>query len=223
MVLLHNIHAHLWRIQNRIYKRICSRCFCLSHSIKNNSRIFLYILFFSFFILIQLVRELWTRSLPYPPIIAKNRCKRQKEFMEGPLKNSQNLKERTCAGVSFVIGSQLCQKRGSSTVVLLWILQFFKNTFFREHLRTNASEYRKNMPRTFKTKCEKNDSDNTLITNIYILMVSTYTRLNYNISIQTPCKHKAKLIAVTTWYRHKYRHEIAVHIFNIVTNTLHEM
>ena len=174
MVLLHNIHAHLWRIQNRIYKWICSRCFCLPHSIKNNSRIFLYVLFFSFFIL---------------------------------------------------IGTQLCRKRGSSTVVLLWILQFFKNTFFREHLRTNASDYRKNMPRTFKTKCEKNESDNTLITNIYILMISTYTKLNCNISIQTPCKHKAKLIAVTTWYRHKYRYKIldAVHKFNIVTNIWYEM
>ena len=87
--------------------------------LKTTPEYFCTFCFFSFFILIQLVRELWTRSLPYPPIMAKNRCKRQKEFMEGPLKNSQNLKERTCAGVSFLIGSQLCQKRGSSTVVLL--------------------------------------------------------------------------------------------------------
>ena len=68
----------------------------------------------------------------------------------------------------------------------------FKNTFFTEHFRTTASEYWNNMPRAFKTKCKSND---ILVTYLYILMASTYMRLNYNISIDKgapTCKNKTK-------------------------------
>ena len=42
--------------------------------------------------------------------------------------------------------------------------EILKNTLFTEHFRTTASEYRNNMPRAFKIKCEKNESNDILIT-----------------------------------------------------------
>ena len=59
----------------------------------------------------------------------------------------------------------------------------FKNTLFPEHFRTTASEYRNDMPRSFKTKCEKNGSNDILITYLYILMAPTF--------LTTTCKKKA--------------------------------
>ena len=41
--------------------------------------------------------------------------------------------------------------------------EVFKNTLFKEQFRTTAFEYRNNMSRTFKTKCEKNESNDILI------------------------------------------------------------
>ena len=58
--------------------------------------------------------------------------------------------------------------------------KIFKNIFFTEYLQATASEYRNNMPAVFKTKYEKNDSDDIPITYLYILMASTYLRLNYS-------------------------------------------
>ena len=52
----------------------------------------------------------------------------------------------------------------------------FKNILFIEHFQTTVSKYPVNMPRTFKTKCEKNDSNDILITYIYIL---TYLHLHF--------------------------------------------
>ena len=56
--------------------------------------------------------------------------------------------------------------------------EMFKNKFFTEHFRTTASECGNNMPRVFRTKCVKNESNYTLITYLYI-----YMWLNYNTSI----------------------------------------
>ena len=50
----------------------------------------------------------------------------------------------------------------------------FRNNFFKELFRTAASEYPKNMLRAFKTKCEKNESNDILVTYLYILMALTY-------------------------------------------------
>ena len=44
----------------------------------------------------------------------------------------------------------------------------FKNILFIEHLQTTVSKYPVNMPRTFKTKCEKNDSSDILITYLHL-------------------------------------------------------
>ena len=68
--------------------------------------------------------------------------------------------------------------------------KMFRKTLFTEHFRTTTSGYRNNIPRGFKTKCEKNESNDILITYLYILMASTC-----NISIYqtiSACKNKAK-------------------------------
>ena len=44
----------------------------------------------------------------------------------------------------------------------------FKNILFIEHFQTTVSKYPVNMPRTFKTKCEKNDSNDILITYLHL-------------------------------------------------------
>ena len=54
---------------------------------------------------------------------------------------------------------------------------------FTEHLQTTASEYHNIMSRGFKAKCEKDESNNILITYLYISVDSGYTCLNYNNSI----------------------------------------
>ena len=127
----------------------------------------------------------------YPESVVR-RCSLKKMF----LKISQILWENTCAGISILISLQFCRKRDSGTVVFLWILRnVFKNTLFTEHFRTTASMYRNNMPRAFKTKCEKNESNDILITYFLIFMTLTYMWLNYNNSIHqttSTCKNKAK-------------------------------
>ena len=54
------------------------------------------------------------------------------------LRFSQNLQEKKCTGVSFLIKLQL-QKRNSETSGSLWSLQNFKNISFVEHLWMAAS------------------------------------------------------------------------------------
>ena len=59
----------------------------------------------------------------------------------------------------------------------LWfavLVATFKNTLFKDHFWTTASESRNNMPKAFKTKFEKDESNNIPITCLYILMASVY-------------------------------------------------
>ena len=75
-------------------------------------------------------------------------------------------------------------KKESGTVVFSYeFLKIFKNDFFTEHHRTTVSEYRNNMSRAFKTKYEKNESNDIFITYLQVLMASTYTWLSCNISM----------------------------------------
>ena len=82
---------------------------------------------------------------------------------------------------------------GKETLAQLFSYEFcemFKNTIFTEHCQTTASEYRNNMPIVFRTKYEKNESNDIRITYHCI-----YMWLNYNTSIHqttTACKNKAK-------------------------------
>ena len=69
------------------------------------------------------------------------RCSLKKDVLKKFVKNSQ---ENTCVEVSFFIklqakSLQLYLKMDSNTGVFLLILQSFKNTFFREHVRATAS------------------------------------------------------------------------------------
>ena len=66
---------------------------------------------------------------------------------------------------------------------------FLQNTFGR--LLLSIAMY---MPRAFKTKCEKNESNNILITYLYILMVSTFMWMNIHQFIKkiSACKNKVK-------------------------------
>ena len=98
------------------------------------------------------------------PKVVVRRCTVRKVFRK-TLRNSQ---ETTLAG-------------DSDTVVFLWTLRNF--SFFREHLRTAAFEYRDNKPRVFKTKCEKNESNDILMTYLCVLMASAYTWLNDSTSV----------------------------------------
>ena len=117
------------------------------------------------------------------------RCSFKKMF----LKISQILQENTCAATSF-LQEMVCNFVKKDTPAQLLSSEFckmFKNTLFTEHFRTTASGYRNNnMPRGFKTKCEKNESNDILITYLYILMAST---CNTSIHQTTSaCKNKAK-------------------------------
>ena len=42
----------------------------------------------------------------------------------------------------------------------------FKDILFIEHFPMTTSEYHNNMPRAFKTKCEKNETNDILITHL---------------------------------------------------------
>ena len=88
-------------------------------------------------------------------------------FKKDVLKNFANfIGKHMCDNLfSAIVGLQFCRKRDSGTVVFLWILHnVLQNTLFTEHFRTTASAYRNNMPREFGTKCEKNESNDILIT-----------------------------------------------------------
>ena len=91
---------------------------------------------------------------------------------------------------SAIIGLQFLEKETPTQLFSSEFCEMFKNTLFTEHFRTTASGYRNNMPRGFKTKCEKNESNDILITYLYILMAST---CNTSIHQTTSaCKNKAK-------------------------------
>ena len=94
------------------------------------------------------------------------------------LKISQILQENTCAAISFLqeLASNFVKKETPAQLFSSEFCKMFKNTLFTEHFRTTASGYRNNMPRGFKTKCEKNESNDILITYLYILMASLVTQ-----------------------------------------------
>ena len=75
------------------------------------------------------------------------------------------------------------EKEYGTVVFSYEFFKFFKKNFCTEHHRTTASEYRNNMPRAFKTKYEKNESNDIFITYLQVLMASTYTWLSCNISM----------------------------------------
>ena len=59
----------------------------------------------------------------------------------------------------------------------LWfavLVATFKNNLFKDHFWTTASESRNNMPKAFKTKFEKDESNDIPITCLYILMTSIH-------------------------------------------------
>ena len=109
----------------------------------------------------------------YPESVVR-RCSLKKMF----LKISQILQENTCAAISFLQQSA-CNFVENKALAQLFSSEFCKmlrNTLFTEHFRTTASGYHNNMPRGFKTKCEKNESNDILITYLYILMASLVTQ-----------------------------------------------
>ena len=57
-------------------------------------------------------------------------------YKKGFLKISQNLQEKTCVGVSFLLGTP-------AEVFSCELCEIFNNTCFTEHLRTTDSEYEK--------------------------------------------------------------------------------
>ena len=59
-----------------------------------------------------------------------------------------------------LIGKRMCR---NLFPISYEFCEVFKNTLFKEQFRTTAFEYRNNMSRTFKTKCEKNESNDILI------------------------------------------------------------
>ena len=77
----------------------------------------------------------------------------------------------------------------------------FKNIFFSEPFQMSASEYRNNMLRAFKTKGEKSESNDFLVTYFYILMASTYMWLIYNTSIY----EAASACANNGWHVNPYQ------------------
>ena len=89
----------------------------------------------------------------YPESVVR-RCSLKKML----LKISQILYENTCAGISFLISYEF--------------REMFKNILFIDYFQTSFFKCPINMPRTCKTKCEKNDSNDILITYLYILTLS---------------------------------------------------
>ena len=66
----------------------------------------------------------------------------------------------------------------------------------------SASEYRNNMLRAFKIKCEKSESNDFLVTYFYVLMASsTYMWLIYNTSIY----EAASACANNGWHVNPYQ------------------
>ena len=111
-------------------------------------------------------------------------------FKKDNLKNFINFIGKHMCGNLFsaIIGLQFLEKETPTQLFSSEFCEMFKNTLFTEHFRTTASGYRNNMPRGFKTKCEKNESNDILITYLYLASA-------FNTSIHqttSACKNKAK-------------------------------
>ena len=87
------------------------------------------------------------------------------------------------------VGKHICRNLFSNRPATFWkkktpaqyfsyeFCEIFKSILFTEHFRTTASEYR-NICQEFRPKCEKNESNDILVTYFHILMASTCMWMN---------------------------------------------
>ena len=87
------------------------------------------------------------------------------------------------------VGKHICRNLFSNPPATFWkkktpaqyfsyeFCEIFKSILFTEHFRTTASEYR-NICQEFRPKCEKNESNDILVTYFHILMASTCIWMN---------------------------------------------
>ena len=105
------------------------------------------------------------------------------------LTNNRSSCWNTSPGFYFIIDLKLFRKRDSGSVFFLWIWWNVKEYPFYRTLPDDCLLVWKYVSSTFKAKCEKNESNQILITYLYILMASTYMWL----SIDQLIKHHKHL------------------------------